>query len=97
MKARGNPLLAVMGNPPGMGDVFASDVLAIVYRHAEGAPDTVMVHTFGGTGSFRERRDGSLLLYDLADETGVTMRSEGEGRRVVLEHINGEPVAAEFV
>jgi hypothetical protein len=84
----------VAGNPS--GEVFGSDVLAIVYQHNEDRPGDVRVHTFGGTkeAKWRETARG-VEVYDLPRTTGVYMSAEGESR-VVMQHRRGLPLVQEL-
>jgi hypothetical protein len=84
----------VAGNPS--GEVFGSDVLAIVYQHNEDPSGDVRVHTFGGKkeAKWRETARG-VEVYDLPRTTGVYMSAEGESR-VVMQHRRGLPLVQEF-
>jgi hypothetical protein len=84
----------VAGNPS--GEVFGSDVLAIVYQHNEDPSGDVRVHTFGGRkeAKWRETARG-VEVYDLPRTTGVYMSAEGESR-VVMQHRRGLPLVQEF-
>jgi hypothetical protein len=93
----GNPDLAVVSlgmNPP--GEVFGSDVLAIVYQHEGDRTGDVRVHLFGKGGAWRETRGGrGVEVYNLPNVTGVYMMAEGE-KRVVMQHRRGLPLVRDF-
>lgn len=86
----------VAGNPS--GEVFGSDVLAIIYQHEDDRAGTVRVHTFGGQreAKWRETRSGrGVEVYDFPSATGVYMSAEGD-KRVVMQHRRGLPLVQEF-
>jgi hypothetical protein len=96
-----NPELAIVSlgmNPPAQGDVFGSDVLAIVYQHEDDRAGDVRVHMFGGQreAKWKETRGGrGVEIYDFPSATGVYMSAEGD-KRVVMQHRRGLPLVREF-
>lgn len=85
----------VTDNP---GEVFGSDVLAIIYQHEDDKAGDVRVHTFGGQreAKWRETRGGrGVEIYDFPSATGVYLSAEGD-RRVVMQHRRGLPLVREF-
>lgn len=104
-----NPELAIVSlgmNPPKRGEVFGSDVLAIVYQHEDDKAGDVRVHCFGGSqeAKWRETRHGrGVEIYDFPSATGVEMMAAGpQGtvvktfRQIVMRHRRGLAIVQEF-
>lgn len=85
-----NPGLVVY-NPP---ELIASDVQAILYRHAEDGE--WYCHSFGGGETDIEQDGDTLILRNLVESTGVEARVKNQGQSVVLSHRKGLPIAQEF-
>lgn len=86
-----NPALVVY-NPP--DELIASDVQAILYRHAEDGE--WYCHSFGGGETDIEQKGDTLILRNLVESTGVEARVKNQGKAVVLSHRNGLHIAQEF-
>ena len=86
-----NPGLVVY-NPP--EELIASDVQAILYRHAENGE--LYCHSFGGGETDIEQDGDALILRNLVESTGVEAVVKNQGKCVVLSHRNGLPIAQEF-
>lgn len=85
-KVRRNPWLSVLTNPGRSGEVFGSDVIAVVYRHVDGG---YYVHAFAEHGSNVEgadiqldgdiEADGELRVTGLEPRTGVKLVANPDG------------------
>jgi hypothetical protein len=95
MPRRNPSLVTFLANPRGRAPI-ASDVQAILYRHA--TDGQLYIHTFGNQGDARivsVPRLGEVLVLDsLPDRTGVRLRADGNDLH--LTHGKGKPLSAEF-
>lgn len=82
-------------NPGGRsckGLSIGSDVVAVVYRHAQNGG--YYVHPFGGVDDVFEvetQDDGTLVLSGLADRTGVQMHGQPDGS-LTMRHREGKRI-----
>lgn len=79
-------------NPPRKGLSIGSDVVAVVYRHAQNGG--YYVHPFGGVDDVFEvetQPDGALVLSGLADRTGVQMHGLPDGS-LTMRHREGKRI-----
>lgn len=79
----------------GKGDLLASDVQAIIYRHA--VDGERYVHAFGPKEDVEPttNADGSVTVHGLSVRTGVRAFALPDGS-VLLQHKNGDPLTKEF-
>jgi hypothetical protein len=75
--------------------LIASDVQAIIYRHAEDGE--MYVHAFGPLADVEptSHRDGSVTVRGLSDTTDVRAYANADGS-VTLKHARGLPLTKEF-
>lgn len=94
---RGNPSLITYLANPSKRVRLASDVQAVLYRHAK--TREFYLHVFGNQGDGEIKREGSreyLRLDNLPSRTGVVLEAIGDGRALLVRHNEGTPLARDF-
>lgn len=94
---RANPSLITYLANPSKRVRLASDVQAVLYRHAR--TREFYLHVFGNQGDGEIKREGSreyLRLDNLPSRTGVVLEAIGDGRALLVRHNEGKPLARDF-